>query len=85
MSKKHKTQLKVLSNEYLDDFIESVNKALKNEKRFTDDEYIKLKKLFDYNNKIFMLKKPAYDFNHRNNVKCEKRIVIGDFVIVSLK
>ena len=47
MSKKHKTQLKVLSNEYLDDFIESVNKALKNEKKFTDEEYIKLKRLFD--------------------------------------
>jgi len=47
MLKKQEDSLKVLSNEGLDEFIESVHKAFESEKEFTDEEYKELKKLFE--------------------------------------
>ena len=45
--KKQDDSLKVLSNEWLDDFIESVQKAFESERKFTDEEYKELKELFE--------------------------------------
>ena len=46
--KKQDDSLKVLSNEWLDDFIESVQKAFESERKFTDEEYKELKELFEW-------------------------------------